>query len=87
MKTHSSILAWKIPWTEQPCGSQSVGSHSDTTKHNTHTKRLIVAVYVSYTTSREHSQILTVLLSLGHLGQTLVSFMCLYCNSNLYLFV
>ena len=24
--THSSILAWKIPWTEQPGGLQSMGS-------------------------------------------------------------
>ena len=24
--THSSILAWKIPWTEEPCGLQSLGS-------------------------------------------------------------
>ena len=23
--THSSILAWKIPWTEDPDGSQSMG--------------------------------------------------------------
>ena len=22
--THSSILAWRIPWTEEPCGLQSV---------------------------------------------------------------
>ena len=22
---HSSILAWKIPWTEEPCGLQSIG--------------------------------------------------------------
>ena len=26
MATHSSILAWKIPWTEEPGGLQSVGS-------------------------------------------------------------
>ena len=26
MATHSSILAWKIPWTEKPGGPQSVGS-------------------------------------------------------------
>ena len=25
MATHSSILAWKIPWTEKPGGLQSVG--------------------------------------------------------------
>ena len=24
-KTHSSILAWRIPWTEGPCGLQSIG--------------------------------------------------------------
>ena len=23
---HSSVLAWKIPWTEEPCRLQSVGS-------------------------------------------------------------
>ena len=26
LATHSSILAWKIPWTEEPGGLQSVGS-------------------------------------------------------------
>ena len=26
MATHSSILAWKIPWAEQPGGLQSMGS-------------------------------------------------------------
>ena len=25
MATHSSILAWKIPWTEKPDGLQSIG--------------------------------------------------------------
>jgi len=25
--THSSILAWRIPWTEKPGGLQSIGSH------------------------------------------------------------
>ena len=38
--THSSILAWRIPWTEEPGGLQSMGSqrvgHDRTTKH-THT--------------------------------------------------
>ena len=24
--THSSILAWRIPWTEEPAGLQSMGS-------------------------------------------------------------
>ena len=26
MATHSSILAWRIPWTERPGGLQSIGS-------------------------------------------------------------
>ena len=27
MATHSSILAWRIPWTEEPGGLQSMESH------------------------------------------------------------
>ena len=27
MAPHSSILAWKVPWTEEPVGLQSIGSH------------------------------------------------------------
>ena len=26
MATHSSVLAWRIPWTEEPVGLQSTGS-------------------------------------------------------------
>ena len=34
MATRSSILTWKISWTEEPGGLQSMGSQrSDTTKH------------------------------------------------------
>ena len=28
--THSSILAWRIPWIEEPGGLQSMGSQSQT---------------------------------------------------------
>ena len=28
MATHSSTLAWKIPWTEEPGGLQSMGSQT-----------------------------------------------------------
>ena len=36
--THSSILAWEIPWTEEPDGPQSMGSQkSDATNHHHHT--------------------------------------------------
>ena len=27
LATHSSILAWEIPWTEEPGGLQPMGSH------------------------------------------------------------
>ena len=27
MATRSGILAWRIPWTEEPGGLQSLGSH------------------------------------------------------------
>ena len=27
METHSSLLAWRIPWTEEPGSLQSIGSH------------------------------------------------------------
>ena len=30
MTTHSSILAWRIPWTEEPGGLQSIGLQSQT---------------------------------------------------------
>ena len=30
MATHSGILAWRIPWTEDPGGLQSMGSQGDT---------------------------------------------------------
>ena len=30
MATHSSILAWNIPWTEEPSGLQSMGFKSQT---------------------------------------------------------
>ena len=37
MAAHSSVLAWEIPWTEEPGGLQSVGSqrvgHSLGTEH------------------------------------------------------
>jgi len=28
--THSSILAWRIPWTKEPSGLQSIGPQTDT---------------------------------------------------------
>ena len=36
MATHSSILAWRIPSTEEPGGLQSTGSQSHTTEVTWH---------------------------------------------------
>ena len=41
MATHSSILAWEIPWTEEPKGLQSIGLQgwrqlSDRARTHTH---------------------------------------------------
>ena len=42
MANHSSILAWRIPWTEEPGGLQSMGSqrvgHNWVTNTHTHTR-------------------------------------------------
>ena len=37
MATHSSILAWRIPWTEEPGGLQSMGLQR--VRHNLATKQ------------------------------------------------
>ena len=38
MATHSSILAWRIQWTEEPAGLQSIGvAKLDMTEQLTHT--------------------------------------------------
>ena len=44
--THSSILAWRIPWTEEPGGLQSIGlqrvRHDRVTKHTHSTCQEVV---------------------------------------------
>jgi len=51
MAIHSSILAWEIPWTEQPGGLQAMGSqrvgHDLATEH---TCTLTQGVSLYYTT-------------------------------------
>ena len=39
MATHSGVLAWKIPWTEESNGLQFMGLQRDKTERmNTHTR-------------------------------------------------
>ena len=40
LATHSSVLAWEIPWAEEPCGLQSVRSELRDEAH-THTHRTL----------------------------------------------
>ena len=43
MATHASILAWRIPWTEEPGGLQSIGhKESDTTERLRHGKNISI---------------------------------------------
>ena len=37
-ETHSSVLAWRVPWTEEPGGLQSMGSQRDITEVPKHTR-------------------------------------------------
>ena len=39
MATHTSILAWRIPWTEEPGRLQSIRSQVDTTEVTKHARR------------------------------------------------
>ena len=52
MATRSSILAWRIPWTEAPGGLQTMGSQSDTAEHARLLllAALIVEAYETYST-------------------------------------
>ena len=44
MATHSSILAWRIPWTEEPGGLQSTGSQNQTQPSDLHLCSLCSAI-------------------------------------------
>ena len=49
MATHSSILAWKVPWTEEPDELQSMGlqkSNMTMTEHTIGMKRRLTEVLI-----------------------------------------
>ena len=53
MATHSSILTWEIPWTEEPGGLQSMGSqrvrHNRVTEYtHTHTHHSHIPYRIAY---------------------------------------
>ena len=49
IETHSSILAWRIPWTEEPGGLQSTGPQSqDKTERRTLSRQREIAFPVVF---------------------------------------
>ena len=47
MATHSSILAWRIPWTEEPGELQSIGSQRVRHDLATEQQQLFASVFLS----------------------------------------
>ena len=61
MATHTSILAWKVPWTEEPGGLQSMGyKESDRSEWLIHTHSLshVLHSLISYSKLREWTLLL-----------------------------
>ena len=55
MATHSSILAWRIPWTEEPGGLLSTGFAKSHTQLSTHTyKKLALQSLASETQNKTY---------------------------------
>ena len=49
METHSSILAWEIPWTEEPDGLQSIWSQGQQQIDNVTIPRVMWIMYAEAT--------------------------------------
>ena len=49
MATHSSVLAWEIPWTEEPGGLQSIWSQKSWTRLSAWHVPLITVVFSGLT--------------------------------------
>ena len=62
MATHSSILAWRIPWTEEPGGLQSMGSprmgHGRATKQQQQWQRYPLSYWNTGTTAAADAKLL-----------------------------
>ena len=48
MAAHSSILAWRIPWTEEPGGLQSMGSQRVRHDRVTNTQAVMICICYYY---------------------------------------
>ena len=56
MATHSSILAWRIPWTEETGGLQSMGLQRIGHDRATFTMYTYIHAYVSLALEPEHAK-------------------------------
>ena len=57
MATHSSTAAWKIPWTEEPCRLQSMGSQKSRTQLSDFTSLQRLLMKGSYVCKQQHKLI------------------------------
>ena len=72
MATHSSILAWRIPWTEEPGGLQSMGSQ--TVEHN-----CVTDTHTEYSL-KSGSRILPALFFFLKIALAIQSLLCFHTN-------
>ena len=56
MATHPSILAWKIPWTEEPNELQSMGSQKSQTRLSTLRDTCVCARVHTHTHTHTHTR-------------------------------
>ena len=54
MATHSSVLPWRIPWTEKPGGLQSIGSQRVSHDYSDFACTHIQYIALSFFNSRYH---------------------------------
>ena len=52
MATHSSVLAWRTPWIEEPGGLQSIGLQTDTSKPLTQHNNMMKYIHDYYISCR-----------------------------------
>ena len=88
MATHSSILNWRIPWTEEPGRLQSTGSHSigydgsDLARTYMHKTFVFTSIHI-HTTVKSVFQILATLLIFCLLGLSISERYELKCSSGI----
>ena len=59
MATHSSILAWRIPWTEELGGLQSTGCKESDTTEQLHFTSLLIFVGVGNELGKDGQKVQT----------------------------